>query len=599
MSDQRVRDVFGGGVTSEKGSGKFSRHGAARRREEAALSSQQRREQLLRQKRFNTRRADSTCEPAAAVHGGISDAGTGELANERCAQGVGPAVTALRAAVSAALGSGGTIPADAQATLVGAVRALRATLSECASPPCAAAIDAGAIDPLIALLNSSSAPLAIEAAWCLTNITASDYAWAGAEQHARARETIATTVPHLVIKLTAAASALSGTVGLNAPPSTVPASALQLAEHCAWALGNIAGDCQELRTIVAKAGALGPLTALATCACAPAHDAPPQGSGPGGGHGRRNGFVLNLGGADAIAAGAVQTGAWALSNLVRGNSNGEVGHVLGLESAAERITCGLSAPSEIATEFAWILTYCTAGEASQVNQLVKAGLSEAVLAVIKGPRELGKAYDGGGDAGVSSMLSRALITPLIRIIGNVAGCGASQIQELLCDAHGTADVAPPVVLDFLRSCLHAGHRAIQKEAAWALSNIASSSEPSHLHQVKRVCLEDLCALVVTSQFDIRREAAFVVRNLCAANGGDAVLIESVLSEEMLQSFLSLVRAPDVSAAELGLQLIELVLRCVPNGPKLVEEVDGIDAIEQQHFSDVERLRVRSKASCAS
>ena len=91
----------------------------------------------------------------------------------------------------------------------------------------------------------------------------------------------------------------------------------------------------------------------------------------------------------------------------------------------------------------------------------------------------------------------------------------------------------------------------------------------------------------------------MVRNLCAANGGDTELIESVLPDGMLQSFLSLVRAPDVSAAELGLQLIELVLRCVPNGPKLVEEIDGIDAIEQLHFSDMERLRVRSKASCAS
>ncbi|KAG2279284.1 hypothetical protein Bca52824_050504 [Brassica carinata] len=58
-------------------------------------------------------------------------------------------------------------------------------------------------------------------------------------------------------------------------------------------------------------------------------------------------------------------------------------------------------------------------------------------------------------------------------------------------------------------------------------------------------------------------------------------------------FIDLVRSPDIEAARLGLQFIELVLRGMPNGegPKLVEGEDGIDAMERFQFHENEELRV--------
>lgn len=43
--------------------------------------------------------------------------------------------------------------------------------------------------------------------------------------------------------------------------------------------------------------------------------------------------------------------------------------------------------------------------------------------------------------------------------------------------------------------------------------------------------------------------------------------------------LALCRAPDPSAVLLGLRVVSLVLRGVRGGPRLVEELDGIDALE--------------------
>ena len=39
------------------------------------------------------------------------------------------------------------------------------------------------------------------------------------------------------------------------------------------------------------------------------------------------------------------------------------------------------------------------------------------------------------------------------------------------------------------------------------------------------------------------------------------------------------RSTDYEAAQLGLQVAEMVLRMLPGGPQAVEAVDGIDALE--------------------
>ena len=602
MSDERVDRVFGAG--SSGGSRFALRHGAARRREEASQSSQQRREQLLRQKRFHVtpmRMTESTASmtratPATHVdmtgngseHVDVQGANEDDVLNAQCAEAVVPAVTSLRAAMqeTALFGKAGfageedfllsaavtPVPANVAPVLLSSARALRGALSGCPNPPCEAAVSAGAVPLLVRLLGVDSVALATESAWCLTNITAADYMDASNEAREMVRRAIASAVPHLVLRLAAVTAAL---------PSA-PVAALQLAEQCAWALGNAAGDCQELREAVVKAGAPPHLALLTTFACR---------AGTSG-----QGFALELdAGADgrgSVISTVIQTSAWALSNVLRSNERGEVGQVVDMESIAARLMCCLVGPMSISTEVSWILTYCTARDVAHVNLLLDVGLAEAMATVMARPvviTDMTTVAAAGETPGVAGgeTLGKAQLTPLIRILGNVAGCGAAQIERLL------APTTAPAILGCLRQCLLASHRGIQKEAAWAISNLASSSQRHHLELVRDACLGDLCTLLRESQFDIKKEAAYAVSNLCAANKGDVQLTEHVVSLGVLPAMLSLIRAPDMSAAELGLQFVELVLRCVPGGVKMVEELDGIDAIEHLFFSPSERLRVRS------
>lgn len=79
-----------------------------------------------------------------------------------------------------------------------------------------------------------------------------------------------------------------------------------------------------------------------------------------------------------------------------------------------------------------------------------------------------------------------------------------------------------------------------------------------------------------------------------AGGGAVVLshLEAVVQAGCLPGFLALVRSPDQEAARLGVQFVEVVLRALPNGKgvKLVEEADGIDALESLQFHGNDELR---------
>uniref|UniRef100_M1AP89 Importin alpha-2 subunit n=2 Tax=Solanum TaxID=4107 RepID=M1AP89_SOLTU len=109
----------------------------------------------------------------------------------------------------------------------------------------------------------------------------------------------------------------------------------------------------------------------------------------------------------------------------------------------------------------------------------------------------------------------------------------------------------------------------------------------------------LLNLLSKAAFDIKKEVAYVLGNICVApaegSGRPNVILDHLVNlvhGGCLTGFLDLVRSADVEAARLGLQFIELVLRGMPNGegPKLVEREDGIDAMERYQFHENEELR---------
>lgn len=75
----------------------------------------------------------------------------------------------------------------------------------------------------------------------------------------------------------------------------------------------------------------------------------------------------------------------------------------------------------------------------------------------------------------------------------------------------------------------------------------------------------LLRLLSTAPFDIRKEVAYVLGNLCVAptedNGTPNLLLDHLVSlvrRGCLPGFIDLVRSVDTEAARLGLQFMELV-----------------------------------------
>ncbi|GJR15252.1 importin subunit alpha-9 [Tanacetum coccineum] len=155
------------------------------------------------------------------------------------------------------------------------------------------------------------------------------------------------------------------------------------------------------------------------------------------------------------------------------------------------------------------------------------------------------------------------------------------------------------IIHALSKCLNSEHRVLKKEAAWVLSNIAAGSIAHKQLIYKSEAVPLLVQLLSTSTFDIKKEVAYVVGNLCVApaegSGRSSLIFDHLVAfvrSGCLRGFIDLVRSADIEAARLGLQFMELVLRGMPNGEgqKLVEKEDGIDAMERFQFHENEDLR---------
>jgi hypothetical protein len=72
--------------------------------------------------------------------------------------------------------------------------------------------------------------------------------------------------------------------------------------------------------------------------------------------------------------------------------------------------------------------------------------------------------------------------------------------------------------------------------------------------------------------------------------GDPAALQKIVGGDrdggVLRGYLAMVRGPDMEAARLGLQFVEMVLRMLPGGAQAVEAADGIDALEELQFRSV-------------
>ncbi|CAN7037030.1 unnamed protein product [Brassica oleracea var. botrytis] len=319
------------------------------------------------------------------------------------------------------------------------------------------------------------------------------------------------------------------------------------AEQCSWAIGNVAGEGEDLRNVLLSQGALPPLARMIF---------PDKGS-------------------------TVRTAAWALSNLIKGPESKAAAQLVGVDGMVDAILRLLKrSDEEIAMEIAWIVVYLSALSDIATSMLLKGCILQLLVERL------------------ATSNSLHLLIPVLRSLGNFVSVDPKAMLTILIGGKNTE------VHWCACKCLRSEHRVLKKEAAWVLSNIAAGSieHKRMIHSTEAMPL--LIGLLSTSPFDIRKEVAYVLGNLCVESAeGDTkrrIIQEhlvSIVSGGCLPGFINLVRSPDIEDARLGLQFIELVLRGMPNGEgsKLVEGEDGIDAMERLQFHENEELRVMANS----
>uniref|UniRef100_A0A0E0MRK8 Importin subunit alpha n=1 Tax=Oryza rufipogon TaxID=4529 RepID=A0A0E0MRK8_ORYRU len=244
-----------------------------------------------------------------------------------------------------------------------------------------------------------------------------------------------------------------------------------------------------------------------------------------------------------------RTAAWAMSNLIKGPDPKAANELITIDGVLNAIIASLEKEDEeLATEVAWVVVYLSA-------------LS---------------------DRGISLIVLRGL--------GNLIAADDYMVDSVLTVGHNIIG---------LIKCLKSDNRVLRKESSWALSNIAAGSFEHKKLIFASEATPVLIRLVTSMQFDIRREAAYTLGNLCVVPTGNCelpkIIVEhlvAIVDGGALPGFIHLVRSADVDTAGLGLQFLELVMRGYPNkqGPKLVEMEDGIEAMERFQFHENEQMR---------
>ncbi|KAF2948502.1 hypothetical protein DAI22_01g040600 [Oryza sativa Japonica Group] len=321
-------------------------------------------------------------------------------------------------------------------------------------------------------------------------------------------------------------------------------SSTLVAEQCAWAIGNVAGEGAELRSTLLAQGALRPLTRL---------------------------MFSNKGS-------TARTAAWAMSNLIKGPDPKAANELITIDGVLNAIIASLEKEDEeLATEVAWVVVYLSALSDRGISLIVRSSVPQLLIGRLFSSENL------------------QLLIPVLRGLGNLIAADDYMVDSVLTVGNNIIDQA----LSGLIKCLKSDNRVLRKESSWALSNIAAGSFEHKKLIFASEATPVLIRLVTSAQFDIRREAAYTLGNLCVVPTGNCelpkIIVEhlvAIVDGGALPGFIHLVRSADVDTAGLGLQFLELVMRGYPNkqGPKLVEMEDGIEAMERFQFHENEQMR---------
>lgn len=188
-------------------------------------------------------------------------------------------------------------------------------------------------------------------------------------------------------------------------------------EQAIWAIGNIASDCVNYRDNII-----------------------------------RNGGIVNL--VNVIQSNmkqpnVVKHGAWALSNLCRGNPLPKYENVKeAIPLLCHLISNSLIIDKEIIADCCWAISYNSDAKKNKIDVLINSGIIPKIVSYI-----------------TDSYLS--LVVPCVRILGNVSTGTAQQTDEILkCNG-----------INQLFDTLNHAKKTVRRETCWVISNITAGTKP--------------------------------------------------------------------------------------------------------------------------
>jgi importin subunit alpha-1 len=394
------------------------------------------------------------------------------------------------------------------------LRALRRIMSR-ETVPARELVQLGALPVLVELLRSGDTDEAFEAAWTLTNVASTE-------------ETAA------VLAAGVLEPAVQGL--LHADP--------RIREQCAWCLGNIAGDSEELRDALL---------------------ASPD-------------FVANLlrnveypDNADLL-----RNTVWSLSNVLRfRRAPAEVMQAampLLMHTATQLApvsdTSAWDTKSEEAlTDTCWGLAYISDQSAELTAELVGSGVLAVLVPLMAGPR-------------------RSLLKPVLRVFGNVV-LGSDEQTQALLNLGLLAHMAPLVQ--------HA-RRDVRREAMWMLSNITAGTR----HQMMMVHEAGLLGVCVqqmlVDEWDVLVEGSHLIANVF-----DNVEFSSTECLLASGAMMALCRTMKRADPKLIVGLLSAIHKCLQIGQHAGERWIQyiVDAGGEQMVLDLQSHRSKSVARRAS
>ena len=309
----------------------------------------------------------------------------------------------------------------------------------------------------------------------------------------------------------------------------------EIRDQCIWALGNIAGDCPQMRDMVLANNIMYPLL---TNINAELDSTFPKVS-------------------------IIRNATWALSNLCRGRPAPNWNEVVvALPTLARLITVD---DQDTLADACWTLSYLSDVPPNHLERLNDVINANVVNALIK----------------LTYFRSSSVQTPALRAIGNIVTGNEEQTQVVI-NAGG---------LPAMKNLLNDPRLSLQKEACWAISNITAGTVEQIQHVIDADIFPKIINMLAYADLKVKREACWALCNATSMYAEQPNQVKYLVQQGCIKPLCELLKCPDIKIVLVALGGISNILEVgetealaveFGNNPYAlkIEECNGLEIIAE-------------------